>query len=85
MGEKIPLTAEVLQMMRDKSPEELKTLDDDTLRQILEKSLPEQRRARNVEEPIRELIDWGLLTPHHEDGALRALSVHSLSRLQKVL
>jgi tetratricopeptide (TPR) repeat protein len=42
--------------------------------------LPEQRRVENLDQPIAELISWGLLTPIYEDGQLETLAVHSLVR-----
>jgi tetratricopeptide (TPR) repeat protein len=42
--------------------------------------LPEQRLAKNLDQPIAELIAWGLLTPIMDEGDLQALSVHSLVR-----
>jgi hypothetical protein len=42
--------------------------------------LPEQRIAKNLDQPIAELIAWGLLTSIMDDGDLQTLSVHSLVR-----
>ena len=80
MGEDVPLTVESFLAMRHRLPQELKALDDETLRQKLGQHPLMLRQVQDVGEPIRELIDWGLLTPRHEDGMLQALSVHSLVR-----
>src|SRR5262249_16933573 len=61
-------------------PDELRHLDEAALRAEFEKVLPEQRSAPSLEGEIRELIEWGLLTPVSEDGAVQALAVHSLVR-----
>ena len=47
---------------------------------MIEENLPERRQAEDLTRPISELIDWGLLTPAHEDGQLKELSVHALVR-----
>jgi tetratricopeptide (TPR) repeat protein/CHAT domain-containing protein len=83
MGEKVVLAEEFVQMVLgrpDDTPDEWKALDDAALLQKVEDSLPERRQAYDVDKPVRELIDWGLLTPRFEDGALQELSVHSLIR-----
>jgi tetratricopeptide (TPR) repeat protein len=40
----------------------------------------EKRRAKDMDEPVRELMDWGLLTPIEEKGEVSLLTVHSLVR-----
>ncbi len=84
MGEKVSREAEIDRILatldRDKLPDELKQLDDAALRAEFEKVFPEQRSAPNLETEIRELIEWGLLTPVSEDGAVKLLAVHSLVR-----
>ncbi len=81
MGERVSITPEILQgLNRDGLPDELKRLSDKELIELLERSLPERRQAANLDQPIKELIEWGLLTPIQEDGQLQALSVHSLVR-----
>ncbi|UCH97581.1 MAG: CHAT domain-containing protein, partial [Candidatus Aminicenantes bacterium] len=40
----------------------------------------EKRRAQGVDEPVQELIDWGLLTPIEEEMELSLFTVHSLVR-----
>jgi tetratricopeptide (TPR) repeat protein len=81
MGKRVSYAAEFLQKLdRDELPEEWKGLDDTTLLQELERILPERRKAENLDRPIAELINWGLLTPIYEDGQLGLLAVHSLVR-----
>lgn len=84
MGEKVSHEAAIDRILatldRDKLPDELKQLDDAELRAGFEKLLPEQRSAPNLETEIRELIEWGLLTPVSEDGAVQSLAAHSLVR-----
>ena len=80
MGEKVP-QAEAFRQTLDisKLPEEWKGLDEAALLQRIDKFLPERREARGLDQPISELIDWGLLTTHDE-GQIRKLAVHSLVR-----
>ncbi|MGD2087531.1 MAG: tetratricopeptide repeat protein [Candidatus Aminicenantes bacterium] len=40
----------------------------------------EKRQAKDVDELVRELMDWGLLTPIEEEGEVSLLTVHSLVR-----
>ncbi|MCK6623274.1 MAG: tetratricopeptide repeat protein [Calditrichaceae bacterium] len=83
MGEKVNTNAavELLKRIdREKLPEQFKNLDDAKLLELLEKSLPQQRKAENLTQPIKELADWGLLTPILEAGSLAQLAVHSLVR-----
>src|SRR5205085_5652104 len=72
--------AELLERMRDKLPEELKALDEAEILQQLEAALPERRQVEDLIRPIKELVEWGLLTPIQEDGQLKELSVHALVR-----
>jgi len=55
-------------------------LSDEELLQFFQQYLPEKRLADNVDQYITELISWGLLIPHEEDGQVSALAVHSLVR-----
>jgi tetratricopeptide (TPR) repeat protein len=84
MGEKISRADEVDRILasldRDTLPDKWKQRDDAALRAQIEAGLLEWRSALNLEGEIRELIEWGLLTPISEDGAVRALAVHSLVR-----
>jgi CHAT domain-containing protein/tetratricopeptide (TPR) repeat protein len=80
MGEKVSVAEESLQKLRDQLSQELKELGDATLLEMLDQALPEQRRADDLIGPIKELVNWGLLTPVIEDGHLEALAVHSLVR-----
>ena len=61
--------------------QQLKDADDATLMQMLRAMLPAQRQAPDGwEQSVRELIEWGLLTPVYEDDELSRLDVHSLVR-----
>jgi tetratricopeptide (TPR) repeat protein/CHAT domain-containing protein len=81
ISESVPLTLESILAMRDELPEELKALDDDSLKQKLGQiPLLVGREVRDVDSPVQELIDWGLLTPQVENGELQSLIVHSLVR-----
>jgi tetratricopeptide (TPR) repeat protein len=81
IGENIRQTGEFPRNAdRSKVPEEWKALDEAALLEKVDGLLLERRRAQELDQPISELIDWGLLTPMHDDGELRALAVHSLVR-----
>jgi tetratricopeptide (TPR) repeat protein len=81
IGEKRPYDSEILQRIdRDKLPEEFKTLSDEELVELASQSLPERRVAVNADQPVAELIEWGLLTPVHEGNEDRLISIHSLVR-----
>jgi tetratricopeptide (TPR) repeat protein/CHAT domain-containing protein len=61
--------------------QQLKDADDATLLQMLRAMLPARRQAPDGwEQSVRELIEWGLLTPVYEDDALVRVDVHSLVR-----
>ncbi|HEY0073477.1 MAG TPA: tetratricopeptide repeat protein [Abditibacteriaceae bacterium] len=80
MGTKVSYAAQVLRNMGDNLPEEWKSLDEAEILQELEEVLPERRQVEDLTNPIRELIEWGLLTPMQEDGQLKGLSIHTLVR-----
>jgi len=80
MGEKVSYVAGLLEANRDSLPEAWKGLDEAELVQRLETLLPERRQAEDVTRPIKELVEWGLFTPVHEEGRPIALSVHALVR-----
>lgn len=80
MGNKVSYAAEVLEQRRDELPEEWKALEEAEILQRLEAILPERRQTEDLTRQIRELIEWGLLTPIQEDGQLKWLSVHTLVR-----
>jgi len=81
MGEKVPPDATILKRInRDKLPEEWKKLNDAALLEKVAPYFPQQRKAENLTQPIKELVDWGLLTPIFADGELAQLAVHSLVR-----
>src|SRR5205085_8375487 len=62
MGQKVSYVAELLEKRRDQLPEELKALGNAEILQMLEESLPERRQAEDLTRPIKELVEWGLLT-----------------------
>lgn len=75
-----PSTEEIAQIRqaieRGRLPLELKNDDDATLAQKIKfKRLPE-----GLDQLVRELIEWGLLTPVYEGNELSRLDVHSLVR-----
>jgi tetratricopeptide (TPR) repeat protein len=80
MGKKFSYVAEILEENRDSLPEQWKALDDAEVMKRLEKLLPERRQAEDLPYPIKELVEWGLLTPLQVDGQTTGLSVHALVR-----
>ncbi|MDT5122877.1 MAG: hypothetical protein QOC96_2359 [Acidobacteriota bacterium] len=80
MGKKVSYAADYLEANRDDLTEEAKALDGATLLQRLEETLPERRQTEDLARPIKELVEWGLLTPIQEDGQLKELSVHAIVR-----
>ncbi len=81
MGEAVDYATEFLKKLdRDKMPEEFREMSDAELLTMLKETLPEKRQAKDVHQPIAELISWGLLTPLSEDGQLKTLTVHNLVR-----
>jgi tetratricopeptide (TPR) repeat protein len=85
MGQKVSHEAELLERLlakvRDGWPKEWEGHFDEanTLR-IIKETLPDRRQAEDLIRPIKELIEWGLLTPIQEAGQLKELSVHALVR-----
>ena len=80
LGKKVSYAAQVLEAGRADLQEELKSLEKSELLRVIEESLPELRQTGDLTGPIRELIDWGLLTPIREDAKLTELSIHTLVR-----
>jgi tetratricopeptide (TPR) repeat protein len=81
IGKPIDESAEFLkQLDRQIMPAELQNLSDEELIRLIKQSLPEKRQAKDVDEPVRELVDWGLLTPIEKEGEAGLLAVHSLVR-----
>ena len=83
MGERVALPEELLTMMMNearKQGESLPAIDEAALQSLIETTFPEQRQAPDLMRPIRELIEWGLLTPLIEHGQLIRLFVHNLVR-----
>ncbi|MHC4559364.1 MAG: tetratricopeptide repeat protein [Planctomycetota bacterium] len=81
MGEKVEITMETVEKLdKSKMSEDMKKRSDEELLKMLQKSLPEQRKAKDIDRPVNELIGWGLLTPIVDNGKVEALAVHSLVR-----
>jgi tetratricopeptide (TPR) repeat protein/CHAT domain-containing protein len=81
MGEKVPVAEAFLKNADpDAFPDGWKALDEAELLRRLDSLLPEKRQAADIDRPISELIEWGLLTPVSDDGQARSLAVHSLVR-----
>jgi tetratricopeptide (TPR) repeat protein/CHAT domain-containing protein len=81
IGSPIDVSAEFLkQLDRKKMPEEMQKMSDEELIRLIKQSLPEKRQAKDVDEPVRELIEWGLLTPIEEEGEVILFTIHSLVR-----
>ncbi|HYL98900.1 MAG TPA: tetratricopeptide repeat protein [Blastocatellia bacterium] len=81
LGEKISAAEAFLKTAdRNTFPDEWKALDEAAWLRELDKLLPEKRQAADIDRPILELIEWGLLTPVSVDGQVRELVVHSLVR-----
>jgi tetratricopeptide (TPR) repeat protein len=87
MGETVTPSPEALQPMiarlrqEENAPVEMKDVDDATLLQMLTALLPTQRQAPDdLQQSVRELTEWGLLTPVYENDELNRLDVHSLVR-----
>jgi len=81
MGKPVDSAADFFkQMGRKHLPKEMHGLSDEELISLFRKALPEKRRAEGLDESVRELVSWGLLTPIEEDGEVESLSVHSLVR-----
>src|SRR5262249_54752510 len=79
LGEKVPLSREFLEQMRLKNPGAAQ-LDDDAFATLVDSAIPERRHVENLDQPIRELVEWGLLTPSHDSGGVARFSVHALLR-----
>ena len=77
LGENVPIPPELLKEMRNSAA--LAELDDATFAAFV-KAFPERRHANNLDHPIRELVEWGLLTPIYENDEVVRLSVHALVR-----
>ncbi len=82
MGKRIPLPQEYVQSMMEgfKQDGSLQKADDKTLLAAIEIMTPEQRQAPDVTLFMTELVEWGLMVLHVEDGQPEAFSVHSLVR-----
>jgi len=81
IGKPVDMSAEILKLIdRKKMPEEWKDKSDEEVVRILSQFFPEKRLAEGVDEPVNQLINWGLLTPIEEEGEVYLLTVHSLVR-----
>ena len=85
MTEDVPPAPEELQQFikqirqaieRGEAPDELKDADDATLAQMIEV----RQAPDDLQQAVRELIEWGLLTPVYENDELSHVDVHSLVR-----
>ena len=64
VGEKVELTQDFLKKLdRQKMPPEMRVMNGAELLDLLQKNLPEERRAEGLDRLIIELIGWGLLSP----------------------
>jgi tetratricopeptide (TPR) repeat protein len=79
LGEKILLSHEFFKQMRLEIAGAAE-LDDDTFAALVDSAIPERRYAENLDQSIRELIEWGLLTPSHDSDEVAHISVHALLR-----
>jgi tetratricopeptide (TPR) repeat protein/CHAT domain-containing protein len=85
IGQKVAHEPELLERLlakvRDGWPKQWEGhFDEANILRIIKESLPDRRQAEDLIRPIKELIEWGLLTPTQEDGQLKELSVHALVR-----
>ena len=87
MGEVVTPAPEALQQIiadvrqNEDLPAELRAADDEALAKMLLEMLARQRQApENLLQLVRELIEWGLLTPVYENDELARVEVHSLVR-----
>jgi tetratricopeptide (TPR) repeat protein len=80
MGTKVSYAADFLEKIGGNLPEKWEALDEAEILQMLEGVLPEQRQSENLTQPIKELIEWGLLTAIQKEGQLKELSIHALVR-----
>ncbi len=79
--EKIELSKDFLENLdRNKMPKELQAMSEEELLHFFERFIPKHRTANNIDQPIAELIGWGLLTPIEENSQLEAFAVHTLVR-----
>jgi len=79
-GEEIPITVEAVLADRQSLPEAFRSLDDDVIRQRLSNHSLGVRQVQDISGEIRELTEWGLISPSYDDEGMHSLSVHSLVR-----
>jgi tetratricopeptide (TPR) repeat protein len=79
LGKKVPLPREFLEQMRLKIATAAE-LDEGAFAAMIDEAIPERHHAENLDEPIRELMEWGLLTPSRDSAGVAHLSVHALLR-----
>jgi len=65
---------------REKLVDEIANLTEEEFAKEYGAIVPEAREAKDVGQPIDELINWGLLTPMAEGDEVGGLAVHSLVR-----
>jgi len=80
MGERVSYASEFLQANRAEILDKGEPVDEAEFLKMLEEKLPEKRQAPNLADPIRELIEWGLLTPIQEAEQIAELAIHALVR-----
>ncbi|HKP81172.1 MAG TPA: tetratricopeptide repeat protein [Pyrinomonadaceae bacterium] len=79
LGERVSIPPEVLKEIKSKTAD-FAELDDVTFSAMVHNALPEQRQANNLDQPLRELFEWGMLTSIQDNGEVTRLSVHALVR-----
>jgi tetratricopeptide (TPR) repeat protein len=81
MGETVEQNIEDSEIFsRLKFPEGINESEKRNLLKRLEEVLPEKRIARDIDKPLGELIEWGLIAPIEIDGEIGEYFVHCLVR-----
>lgn len=80
LGQNIPYPTEIRDQIKGILAEKSVNVTEAEVAEFIHEKLPQRRDAGDITAPIRELIDWGLLTLIEEDQELRELSVHALVR-----
>jgi tetratricopeptide (TPR) repeat protein/CHAT domain-containing protein len=78
LGDRVPPPPKFIEVLR-KAAEKAGLGDDESLARLIDE-LPQKRVADDAGQPIRELVDWGLLTPIQDGDEILELSVHTLVR-----
>ena len=79
LGERIPIPTEIVEQIKSETTK-FAEFDNATFAAMVNRALPEQRKADKLDRPIEELVEWGLLTPIYENGKVKRLSIHALVR-----